>query len=111
MTREAFVLVLLHFRVSAVGSPAVLSHAINGGHHSGAMATSLAMNERGWEAHVIDELQKLETAASAGRSEILMGIRYNFVPGTLNQPLLLLPPVRLASGPITVLMPSFAKSA
>src|SRR4051812_40665749 len=37
VTRKAFKLKLLHLAIGAVGTPTILSHAVNGGHHTSSM--------------------------------------------------------------------------
>ena len=46
VTWKSFELVLFHFPIGAVSSPAIVSDAVNGRHYAGSMTTSLTVRER-----------------------------------------------------------------
>src|SRR5262245_24376711 len=56
MTRKALEFELFHFRIGAVGVPAILSHAVDGSHDAGAVAPSLAVHIYGLVGGIIHKL-------------------------------------------------------
>jgi hypothetical protein len=66
MSKAVVKVILLHFAISLIRGPPVVSHSINRGHRTGPVPATVAMNEYWLIGGVIDQLEELSDGAVRG---------------------------------------------
>src|SRR5215471_8913620 len=90
MSKTVVKVISLHFAISLIRAPAVVSHSINRGHRTGPVPAPMAMNEYRLISGVIDQLQELSHRAVRGlrmirhRNAIKLHARVSYLAGFIS---------------------------